>query len=422
MKEQSAENKSRYLDECLIQRLDSMRTEGLHREIREVDSPQGAHITMTGRSLINFSSNDYLGLANEQSLKEAAIEAVRKFGVGSGASRLISGSLAPHAELETALAEFKGTEAALTFSTGYAAALGTICALVGVDDVIILDKLSHACLVDAARLCRAKMRVFAHNDLNELESLLKWAAGRANPAAARPKILIVTESLFSMDGDAAPLEKLVELKEQYGAWLMVDEAHATGLYGANRRGLAEEVGVDNGIEIQMGTLSKALGASGGYICGSQTLIEYLVNRARTFIFSTAPVPASSAAAIAAIHFVRSSPGAARCATLWERVADLPVQHRPDRGGTGSNVRSAIIPIMIGAEEEATNAADKLRQAGFYVPAIRYPTVARGKARLRVSISAAHSIEDIAKLSNALRQICPNSGNQPALPHAATVNA
>jgi 8-amino-7-oxononanoate synthase len=285
-----------------------------------------------------------------------------------------------------------------------------------------VDKLAHACLIDAARLCRVKVRVFAHNDLNELESLLKWAVDQPQPATARSKILIVTESLFSMDGDTAPLKSIVQLKERYGAWLMVDEAHATGLYGANRRGLAEEMGVGSRIEIQMGTLSKALGSSGGYICGSRTLIEYLVNRARTFIFSTAPVPAASAAATAAIQFVRSKEGAERCARLWERVAELSVHQRSDIGEANSNVPSAIIPVMIGAEEAATKAASELRHAGFYVPAIRYPTVARDKARLRVSISSAHSSDDIAKLSTALSQVCPSSSEQPALPHAAAVNA
>jgi 8-amino-7-oxononanoate synthase len=261
------------------------------RELRRVDSPQVPRARVAGRELLNFSSNDYLGLANHPLLKEAAIKAVEQFGCGSGASRLICGSLAPHHELEEALAAFKGVEAALSFSSGYAAAVGTICALMGKDDVLALDKLVHASIIDAARLSGAKLRIFAHNDLNELEEILKWAGGRtAAPLPRRPRVLIVTESVFSMDGDHAPLRETVQLKETYGAWLMVDEAHATGLFGRARRGLAEELQVSDRIEIQMGTLGKALGSSGGFIAGSRPLIELLVNRARTFIFPPRPCP------------------------------------------------------------------------------------------------------------------------------------
>ena len=219
-------------EQQLEEQLGQLRAAGLHRELRRVDSPQGPRISINGRSFLNFSSNDYLGLANEPALKEAAKKAIDDFGAGSGASRLICGSLGVHHDLEEALADFKGTEAALTFSTGYATALGTIGALLDKDDVIIVDKLVHACVVDAARLCGAKLRVFAHNDANDLERKLKWATSRPAPAASRlPRILIVTESVFSMDGDLAPLREIVELKDKYGAWLMLDEAHATGLFG-----------------------------------------------------------------------------------------------------------------------------------------------------------------------------------------------
>src|SRR5258708_7536669 len=216
-------------------RLDEIRRQGLYRELRRVDSPQSPRIVVCGKTLLNFSSNDYLGLADHPVLKEAAIKAVERFGSGSGASRLICGSLAPHHELETALAAFKGTESALTFSSGYATAVGTICALAGKDDVLVLDKLVHASIVDAARLSGAKLRVFAHNDLNELEDILRWAGQRAAPAR-NPRAIIFTESVFSMDGDLAPLKEIVALKEKYGAWLMVDEAHATGIFGPNRCG------------------------------------------------------------------------------------------------------------------------------------------------------------------------------------------
>jgi 7-keto-8-aminopelargonate synthetase-like enzyme len=403
----------------LTQRLQGIREAGLERVLRRVDSPQSSRITLSGREVLNFSSNDYLGLANQPELKAAASEAVARYGAGAGASRLISGTLAAHAQLEESLAAFKGTEAALTFATGYAAAQGTICALLDRDDVIVIDRLVHACIVDAARLCRAKLRVFPHNDLEELERILKWADRRqggqdagveGRPAATcKPsgRTLIVTESVFSMDGDQAPLKAIVELKDRYGAWLMVDEAHATGLYGANRRGLAEELGVSQRIEVQMGTLGKALGASGGYICGLRQLIDFLINRARSFIFSTAPVPAAAAAASAGIHFVQSQAGAFRRDLLWQSVALLNSQLRTQT----SALHSAIFPLLIGDETAAVQAAAGLLEQGVFVPAIRYPTVARGRARLRLAVTASHTESDLAELLRALG----NLGTRSQLP-------
>ena len=395
-------------DRELTLRLDAVRQQGLLRELRRVDSPQAPRIEMRGRKLLNFAANDYLGLADEPALKEAAVRAVERFGAGAGASRLICGSLAPHQELDETLAAFKGTEAALSFSTGYAAAIGAICALLGKDDFIVLDRLVHACIVDAARLCGAKLRVFAHNDLNDLETKLGWAAERAqgpksNAQSRDRRTLVVTESLFSMDGDRAPLPEIVDLKERYGAWLMVDEAHATGLYGANRRGLAEALGVSSRIEVQMGTLGKALGASGGYICGSRALIDYLINRARTFVFSTAPVPAAAAAATAGVQFVQSSAGEDRRRKLWQNVSVLfpTINHQLS---PLSAPPSAIIPIMLGPESKAVEAAAALLERGIFIPAIRYPTVARGQARLRLTLSAAHTQADLTQLLAALKSL------------------
>jgi 8-amino-7-oxononanoate synthase len=402
----------------LTRRLDAIRQQGLLRELRRVDSPQSPRIEVGGRELLNFSSNDYLGLANEPALKEAAIKAVERYGAGAGASRLICGSLAPHQELDEALATFKGTEAALSFSTGYAAAVGTVCALLGKEDVIITDRLIHACFVDAARLCGATLRIFEHNDLGDLEAKLKWAKGevrspKSEVRSGARRALVVTESVFSMDGDQAPLCEIVALKEKHGAWLMVDEAHATGLYGANRRGLAEELGVSDRIEVQMGTLGKALGAAGGYICGSRALVDYLINRARTFIFSTAPVPASAAAATAGVRFVQSDAGEQRRRKLWENVTALiSALHDPQLNRHGSEAnehprsacRSAIIPLTIGEEGKAVAAAAALREQGIFIPAIRYPTVARGQARLRLTLSAAHTEADLAQLLTALQTL------------------
>ena len=387
----------------LHEQLDQLRGAGLYRELRAVGSPQGARITVDGRPMLNFSSNDYLGLTNEPALAEAAAKAARDFGAGSGASRLICGSLAPHRELEEALAAFKGTEAALSFSSGYATALGTITALVDKDDVIIVDKLVHACVIDAARLCGAKLRVFAHNDANDLEKKLNWAVEQIrNPKSEirNCRVLIVTESVFSMDGDLAPLRDIVELKDRYGAWLMLDEAHATGLFGEHRRGLAEACELAGRVEIQMGTLGKALGAAGGYICGSRALIDVLINRARSFIFSTAPVPAAAAAATAAIRFVQSGEGEVRRALLWQQV-DAVKNVVINSGRTLPPVQSPILPLLIGDETAAVNAAAALREQGVFIPAIRYPTVAKGEARLRLTVTAAHNGADIAELQRAL---------------------
>lgn len=414
----------------LRQRLEGLRRQGLWRELRRLDSGAGPRIEYAGQRLLNFSSNDYLGLAGHPALKAAAAEAAARFGAGASASRLICGSLAPHHELETALAAFKGTEAALTFASGYAAALGTIPALVGPGDVVVLDKRVHACLVDAARLSGAQLRVFPHNNLARLEAICQWAkAGgpRAKGEVEREKfetrsaadagqVLIVTESVFSMDGDHAPLRELAALKDRFGAWLLVDEAHATGLHGPHRRGLAEALGVADRLEVQMGTLGKALGAAGGYVCGPRELISLLVNRARSFLFSTAPVPAQAAAAHAAVGLVRGPLGQERVATLRERVrqmheglaaqdwwdvaADTPGQdNAPNAERPAAD--SAILPLVVGGESTAVALAAALRERGVFVPAIRYPTVPRGAARLRVTVSAAHTEADIASFLLAL---------------------
>ncbi|MDE2680966.1 MAG: 8-amino-7-oxononanoate synthase [Verrucomicrobiota bacterium] len=380
--------------EKLVGELAGIESADLRRTVREVASAQGAWIRLEGREVLNFSSNDYLGLANHSALKEAATAAIKKFGAGAGAARLISGSQSPHHQLENALANFKGTEAALAFSSGYAAALGTIPALVGTGDVVVIDKLVHASLVDAAKLSGAKLRVCKHNDLADLARLLEWAAGQG------ARTLVVAESVYSMDGDLAPLLNLVELKEQHGAWLMLDEAHATGLYGEGRRGVAEEFGVADRVEVQMGTLGKALGAAGGYICGSNELVDFLRHRARSFVFSTAPMPAQAAAARAGIEVVQSAEGEERRTRLWSLVDELK-NGLIARGWKLPVVQSAILPLIIGGETEAVALSEQLLERGVFVPAIRYPTVAHGEARLRITVSAAHSPGDIEKLLEVL---------------------
>lgn len=382
-------------DQSLAEQLAALEAQGLRRQLRNVSAVAGTRLVQDGRSLINFAANDYLGLATHPALREAAQRAISDFGAGSGAARLLSGSLAPHLELEEALAAFKGTAAALSFTSGYAAAIGTVGALAGRGDVIILDKLVHSCLVDAARLSGATLRVFRHNDLARLEDLLEWSTRQG----ARTT-LVITESVFSMDGDCAPLREIVESKDRFGAWLMLDEAHATGLYGPGGQGLASELGVAGRVEVQMGTLGKALGAAGGYIAGSRVLVDFLVNRARSFIFSTAPVPAQTAAALAGVSLVQTPEGAERRQRLWERVA----QARPAMGLPATAAQSAILPLILGPESAALRVAEALRERGLYVPAIRYPTVARNQARLRISLSAAHTAEDVAQLTDAVAAV------------------
>ncbi len=392
------------MSDLFQEQLQALRAQSLHRKLREIGTAQGPEVQIVGQQLANFSSNDYLGLANDPMLREAAAAAIAEFGVGAGASRLVSGTQSPHVRLETALAKWKGTPAALTFSSGYAAAVGTIPALVGKEDVIILDKLCHASVIDGAKLSGAALRVFPHNHFGKLESHLDWAR-RERPDA---RVLIVTESVFSMDGDRAPLRALVGLKRRFGALLLLDEAHAVGVIGANGRGLAAEENLTRAVDIQMGTLSKALGVSGGYICGSHSLIEWLVNRARSFIFSTAPPPAFAAAATAAVEFLRSEAGEQRRLLLWDRIELLrelypeisPPIVMPLPNG------SAIHLLQVGDEQAAVDLSRALQAEGFLVPAIRYPTVAKGAARLRITVTAAHTEAQIRQLAEALGRLRP----------------
>jgi 8-amino-7-oxononanoate synthase len=387
--------------ELFEEQLQELRARSLDRHLREIESAQGPEIEIASHRLINFSSNDYLGLANDSRLRDAAIAAIGEFGVGSGASRLVSGTQSPHVRLERALAKWKRVEAALCFSSGYAAALGTIPALAGKNDVILLDKLCHASLIDGAKLSGAALRVFPHNHLGKLESHLEWAKREHRGK----RILIVTESVFSMDGDRAPLRELVELKKRFGALLMLDEAHAIGVIGPNGRGLAAEENSSEDVDVQMGTLSKALGASGGYICGSRNLIEWLINRARSFMYSTAPPPAIVGAALAAVDFLASPEGEQRRLLLWEKIELLRKLLPANAMNTRSKAASsAIFPWIVGEEQTALQLASALQSEGFLVPAIRYPTVAKGSARLRITVTASHEEDQIRSLCDAIKRL------------------
>ena len=372
--------------------LEALESSGLRRQLRRIDSPQGVVITLAnGTTLLNFSSNDYLGLANHPLTRASFIKNIEAFGTGSGASRLVCGSQSPHHGLEEKLAAFKNTESALTFSSGFATATGVIPALCDKEDIIILDKLCHASLIDGARLSGATMRVFPHNDLEKLASHLSWAERKI---AKDGRILVITESVFSMDGDRAPLQGICDLLTPSPALLLVDEAHAFGYIGPEGRGLAAELGLEEQINLQMGTFSKAAGLSGGYICGSRNMTDLLVNKARSFIYSTAPAPSLAATISDCLDLIAGDNGATLRSALWDNIQLF-----------NSEATSAIIPLIIGENEPTLAAAQTLRESGYLIPAIRYPTVSKGTARLRVTLSANHLPEHIKGLKEAFSGLC-----------------
>jgi 8-amino-7-oxononanoate synthase len=383
------------LDSILAAKLAELEAADLRRSLRAMESGPAAPR--------NFASNDYLGLSRHPALVEASRRATAERGIGTGASRLITGTDAAVLALEEALAAWKEKEAALVFSSGFAAALGTIPALVGKGDTVLLDKLAHASLIDAARLSGATVRTFPHNQLGRLEALLQKGGGE------KSRCLIVTESIFSMDGDAAPLREIVQLKDKYDAWLLVDEAHATGLYGSTGAGLVAELGLSARVEIILATLSKALGGVGGMIAGSRPLIDWLVNRARSFVFSTALPPGAIAASHAAVDLARGAEGAALRTRLRENIA-LWRERLPPAWKKSAVSEGAIQPLLCGEAATALRLSRDLRAAGFIIPAIRYPTVPRGAARLRVTLSAAHPAKEIEALLAALEKLPPSGGS------------
>lgn len=349
------------------------------------------------KPLLNFGTNDYLALASDPRLVEAARQAAETHGWGAGASPAVCGRTAVHEELEQRLAQFEGTEAAILFPSGFAANAGVIPTLVGRRDVIYGDAKNHASLIDGCRLAHAKRRVYPHGDMQALKRLLALDKGECHR-------LIVTDTLFSMDGDFAPLEEITRLAAEHDAMVLVDEAHATGVWGPNGRGVAEGLSsLEEKTLIRVGTLSKALGASGGFVVGSQALIDWLANRARPYVFSTAPPAAMAAAAIAAIDIVQSEP------ERRERVRSLGDHLRAllkaDEWDTGSSA-TQIVPILLGDPEAAVHLSEALLEAGIYVPAIRPPSVPAGESLLRVSLSASHTEDDLGRLVGALRAARP----------------
>ena len=356
----------------------------LLRRLRIVDSYRGSRITMNNRDMLLLCSNDYLGLANHPALRQAALLAMERYGFGSGASRLVSGTSELHTVLENRLAQFKGTEAALVFNTGYAANTGIIPALAGRGDLILSDSLNHASIIDGCRLSRAEVMVYRHRDAGHLEVLLKKSLN------ARRK-LIVTDGVFSMDGDIAPLPDLVYLSEKYGAILMVDDAHGTGVLGRTGRGTVEHFGLSGRVHIQMGTLGKAFGSFGAYAAGSRDLINYLINKSRSFIYSTALPSSVCAASCAAIDVLDREPE--RRERLWNNRKRF-AQGLNSLGISTGDSETPILPVMIGDSERALKASERLFEFGVYATAIRPPTVPADAARIRTTVTAAHTEVDI----------------------------
>jgi len=378
----------------LAQELEKLTSQDLRRSLTTVEEAlPGGRVRVDGRVLLNLSSNDYLGLSQEPRLIAAAREAAARWGVGAGSSRLVVGHLALHEEVEARLAEFKGTEAAVIFSTGYMANLGTISALVGPGDTVFCDRLNHASIYDGIKLSGANLARFPHRDLDRLEALLQKAdAGRR---------LIVTDSVFSVDGDLASLKDLVELKDRYGACLMVDEAHATGVLGHRGAGLAAALGLTQRVEVHMGTLSKAMGSLGGFVAGDRRLIDFLHNRARSFIYSTALPPPVLGAIAAALDIVTQEPERRRyLLTEAERFRHTLTQAGFDILGS----ETQIVPVLAGDNARTLRLAARLRQRGVMAVALRPPTVPPGRSRVRFSLSAAHTSEDLAEARQAILEV------------------
>lgn len=376
----------------LRQHLDDLAAHNMHRQLRPIASPMGRTIRLdAGRDVLNFAGNDYLGLAADPRLADAAREALTRFGWGAGGSRLICGHTTLHAQLETALAAFKGTESAIVLPTGYMANLAAIRTLAGPGDCLLLDKLNHASIIDAASSCGAEVRVFPHLNYDKLERLLQ------RYAKARRR-LIVTDTVFSMDGDLADLPRLVALKKQYDAILIVDEAHATGVLGPRGRGAAELQSVETDIDVTVGTLSKALGGLGGFIAGPAVVVESVVNLARSFIFTTGLPAAACAAALRALELIQSEP--------WRRQKVLALASRlrtqlAAAGWNTANSQTQIVPAVVGPADRTVALAQQLLENGIFAPAVRPPAVPPDSSRLRISVTAAHEPADIEALVRLL---------------------
>ena len=374
--------------------LNAIKKSGLYRELNIVEGAQGTHLEIKGKTYLSFCSNNYLGLANNPLVIKAVKDAVEKYGWGTGASRLVSGNMRMHEALEDEISRFKGKEASIVFPTGYMANLGTISSLVSKGDLAICDKLNHASIIDGCRLSGADFRVYPHCDMEKLENILK-------KSTKYPRKLIVTDTVFSMDGDIAPLPDIVRIAHKYEAMVMADEAHGTGVFGENGRGVVEHFNLSKKVSIVMGTLSKAVGSLGGYVSGDADLINFLRNKARPFMYTTALPPAVCAASIAGIKLIRKNPSLRK--SLWNNVRYL----KKELDLLNFNLipsESPIIPILIGDAKKAVDMSKLLYKKGILIPAIRPPTVPTRSSRLRMTVMSTHTRKDLERLLEVLSDV------------------
>lgn len=385
--------------------LDDLRAKGTHFRLRVLQDAQAPVCHYDGREVINLASNNYLGLCNDPRLEEAAIAATRKYGAGSGAVRTIAGTMSLHMQLEEKIAAFKNVEACVVFQSGFAANAGTVSAILGKEDFIISDELNHASIIDGARLSRAKIKVFRHKDVAHAEEMLKEVAGEPGHK------LVITDGVFSMDGDIGPVDKLAALAEKYNAIMMVDDAHASGVLGRNGRGSIDHFGMHGRVDIQVGTLSKAIGVLGGYVCGSRDLIDYLYHRARPFLFSTSHPPSVAASCIAAFNILEQEPE--RIERLWDNTRYFKQQLAAagfDIGGrTTPASETPITPIIIGEGRATMDFSRALFDAGVMATGIAFPTVPEGKARIRTIMTSEHTRPQIDRALETITSVANKSG-------------
>jgi len=382
--------------------LNELRAKGVAPKLRVLEGEQKAVCVFDGREVINLASNNYLGLTSDKRLRKASIEAVRKYGVGAGAVRTISGTMKLHMDLEAQIAKFKNVEACVVFQSGFTANAGTVSAVLGKEDLIISDELNHASIIDGARLSKATIKVFKHKDIADCERILQ------EHASFPGKKLIITDGVFSMDGDIAPLPELCDLAEKYGCIMMVDDAHASGVLGRGGRGTVDHHQCHGRVHIQVGTLSKAIGSMGGYVCGSRDLIDFLYLRARPFLFSTSHPPATAAACQAAFALLDSPDGEKLVKKLWANTKFFKRELKK-RGFQFKTSETPIVPLHVGDGAKAYEFSRKLFEAGVFAPAVAYPTVGEGKARLRAMVSATHKREHLLKAAEILAEVAKPLG-------------
>ena len=386
----------------LADELEALRSRGLYNTMRHLDGPQGPWLSVDGRRVLNFCSNNYLGLANDPRLVAAAKEALDRYGIGPGAVRTIAGTMTIHDELERRLAEFKEADAAISLQSGFAANLGVIPALVGSGDVIVSDELNHASIVDGVRLAKAARKIYRHADVADLTARLEEAR-----AEGGRRILVITDGVFSMDGDVAPLDRIVEAADRFDAMVMVDDAHGEGVLGKGGRGIVHHFGLQGRVEVEVGTMSKAFGVMGGYVAGPRSLVEWLQQRARPFLFSSAVTPPDVAACIAAVGILESSTELVD--RLWDNAAAFKDMMRAAGFDTGSS-DTPITPVMLGEAKVAQELSRRLfEEQSVFAQAIAYPTVPEGTARIRVMISAAHSPADLERGAEAFATVGRDMG-------------